>query len=414
MSIPVREAEYKFPTADEMIKWLASFGATANGGVTRLLYSEAWSEAQHALKSVMHQKGLDARFDEVGNLFGRLTGTDEPESVILTGSHIDTVKDGGQFDGAYGIVASLMAMQRLYEQYGPPKRTIDVVSLAEEEGSRFPLTFWGSGWITGRYSLEEAEHIYDADGISLKAAMEAAGFGLKQRSIETKKPKAFVEVHVEQGIVLERKKKSIGVVSHIVGQRRYTVQFKGESNHAGTTPMSMRKDAMRLMAEWVIFLSDEAEAIDESLVATVGKVTAKPNMPNVVAGKVECSLDVRHYDMKILDQFEEKLKEFKKRADRRGMTMSINQWMNVKPVALDQEMMKSAARQAEHLGFSYETLISGAGHDSQVFGEYCPTMLLFVPSRHGISHSPDEWTEPDDLEKGIQMLMGELYALAYV
>lgn len=414
MSIPIREAEYKFKTADEMVKWLASFGATADGGVTRLLYSDAWSEAQHALKSVMQQKGFDARFDEVGNLFGRCLGTEERELAILTGSHIDTVQNGGQFDGAYGIVASLLAVQRLVEQYGPPKRTIDVVSLAEEEGSRFPLTFWGSGWITGRYSLEQAEHIYDADGMSLKSAMEAAGFGAKPRSIEKKKPKAFVEVHVEQGIVLERKKKSIGIVSHIVGQRRYTVEFQGESNHAGTTPMSMRKDAMRLMAEWIMFLSDEAEEMDESLVATVGKVTAKPNMPNVIAGKVECSLDVRHYDAKVLDRFEGKIKEFEKRADRRGITMSIDQWMKVEPVALDQEMMKSAARQAKHLGLSYETLISGAGHDSQVFGDYCPTMLLFVPSQNGISHSPSEWTAPEDLEKGIQMLMGELYTLAYV
>lgn len=414
MTIPVQEADYGFKTANDMLEWLAAFGGTASGGVTRLLYSDTWIQAQQALKKVMQAKGLDVRFDEVGNLFGRRIGVEEPESVILTGSHIDTVKDGGKFDGAYGIVASLIAVQRLYEQYGPPKRTIDIVSLAEEEGSRFPLTFWGSGWITGRYNLDQAEHIYDKDGISLKEAMERAGFGTKPMPIERKKPKAFVEVHVEQGIVLERKKKSIGIVSHIVGQRRYTVHFKGESNHAGTTPMSMRKDAMRLMAEWTVFLLTEAELLDESLVATVGKVTAKPNMPNVIAGEVECSLDARHYDSSVLDRFEKKIEEFETHVKTRGMTMSTQRWMSIEPVKLDQAMMKSAARQAKHLGLSYETLISGAGHDSQVFGGYCPTMLLFVPSRHGISHSPDEWTEPDDLEKGIQMLMGELYTLAYV
>nr|WP_156151416.1 Zn-dependent hydrolase [Domibacillus indicus] len=396
-----------------MLEWLAAFGGSKSGGVTRLLYSDAWLEAQHALKKLMQAKGLDARFDEVGNLFGRRIGIEEPESVILTGSHVDTVIDGGKFDGAYGIVASLLAVERLYEQYGPPKRTIDIVSLAEEEGSRFPLTFWGSGWITGRYNLNQAEHIYDKDGISLKAAMEEAGFGAKLIPVERRKPKAFVEIHVEQGIVLERKKKSIGIVSHIVGQRRYTVHFKGESNHAGTTPMSMRRDAMRLMAEWTVFLSNEAEALDESFVATVGKAAVKPNMPNVIAGEAECSLDARHYDSSVLDRFEQKLMEFETQAKARSVAMKIEKWMSIEPVALDKRLAESAARQAQRLGLSYKTVISGAGHDSQVFGGYCPTMLLFVPSRNGISHSPDEWTAPEDLEKGIQMLMGELYALAY-
>lgn len=414
MSIPVQEANYDFKTADEMLEWLALFGGTAAGGVTRLLYTDAWSEAQHALKHVMQQKGLDVRFDAVGNLFGRRTGVEEPEAIILTGSHIDTVQEGGKFDGAYGIVASFIAVQRLYDQYGAPKRTIDVVSLAEEEGSRFPLTFWGSGFMTGRYSLDQAASIYDQDGVSLKDAMEKAGFGAKPMPVGQNKPKAFVEVHVEQGIVLERKKKSIGIVSHIVGQRRYTVCFKGESNHAGTTPMSMRKDAVRLMAEWVLFISVEAERMDEALVATVGKVCASPNMPNVIAGEVECSLDVRHYHEGMLNRFEEKINEFKERAASSGMGMTIQRWMKIQPVAMDEGMMEMAARQAERLDFSYETVVSGAGHDAQVFGEYCPTMLLFVPSRNGISHSPDEWTEPEELEKGIQLLMSKLYALAYV
>nr|WP_156153419.1 Zn-dependent hydrolase [Domibacillus robiginosus] len=396
-----------------MLEWLAVFGGNEGGGVTRLLYSDTWLEAQHALKGLMQAKGLDVRFDEVGNLFGRRVGVEEPESVILTGSHIDTVINGGKFDGAYGIAASLLAVERLYEQYGPPKRTIDVVSLAEEEGSRFPLTFWGSGWITGLYDLDQAEHIYDQDGISLKDAMEKASFGATSMPSQLKKPKAFVEVHIEQGPILERKKKSIGIVSHIVGQRRYTVQFKGESNHAGTTPMTMRKDAMRLMAEWISFISDEAEAMDSSLVATVGKVSVRPNTSNVIAGETECSLDVRHYNTAVLNQFEEKIKAFEERARHLGMTIIMQRWMNVEPVALDQTMAKSAAEGAGQLGLSYETLVSGAGHDSQVFGNCCPTMLLFVPSRNGISHSPEEWTEPEDLEKGVVLLMKELYKLAY-
>ncbi len=413
MTISLQEADYEFKTADEMLEWLAEFGKTAEGGVTRLLYSKEWIKAQHALKKVMLLKGFDVRFDEVGNLFGRYKGTEKPDSVILTGSHIDTVKDGGKFDGAYGIAASLLAAHRLFKKYGPPKRTIDVVSLAEEEGSRFPLTFWGSGWITGRYSLDEAEHIKDETGISLKEAMNVAGFGAGTNKSLSKKPEAFVEIHVEQGILLEKKKKSIGIVSHIVGQRRYMVQIKGESNHAGTTPMLMRKDAMRLLAEFIVFVSSKTEALDQSLVATIGKVAVKPNMPNVIAGEVECSLDIRHHKTSVLNKLEKELKKFQQQAQKQGLAFQMHQWLNIEPVGLDKQLVQLACEQAEKQKFLYEPLVSGAGHDAQVFGEYCPTMLLFVPSQNGISHSPDEWTKPEDLEKGVKMLTELLYQLAY-
>ncbi|MEK4566197.1 Zn-dependent hydrolase [Alkalihalobacillus sp. FSL R5-0424] len=405
---------YPEQSISDWIKWLASYGKTENGGVTRLLYSESWLEAQLALQKQMIQRGFTVRFDEVGNLYGRYVGTDEPDSIILTGSHIDTVREGGQFDGAYGVLASFLAASELYFEHGPPKRTIDVVSLAEEEGSRFPFTFWGSKWITGQSVLDTADTYIDSDGISLQQAMIDAGFG-KSLSTQTSAEsiQAFIELHIEQGILLEQKQKDVGIVSDIVGQRRYMIQFSGESNHAGTTPMSMRKDAMRLAAEFITYITDQAEQLDSSLVATVGRLVASPNVPNVIAGGVECSLDVRHAQTSVLDQFEAIIHQFREVAKQNEMEMSQDCWLQIEPVQFSDVLVERALSQADELGFSSEKMVSGAGHDAQVFGQTCPTLLLFVPSQKGISHSPEEWTDPEALEKGLQLLKAQLYALAY-
>ena len=398
----------------EWINWLADYGKTEDGGVTRLLYSESWKQAQLSLQQVMIQNSFAVRFDEVGNLFARYAGTAEPGSIILTGSHIDTVQNGGKFDGAYGVLASLIAAHQLYVQHGPPKKTIEVVSLAEEEGSRFPFTFWGSKWITGQSTLAEARELVDSDGISLQQAMVDAGFGEPVPQAEVKESiEAFIELHIEQGILLEKKQKDVGIVSDIVGQRRYTVQFTGESNHAGTTPMSMRKDALRLAAEFITYITDQSEQLDPSLVATIGRLSVSPNMPNVIAGGVECSLDVRHADSELLDQFEDIVDQFMQTAKQKKMEMQLDCWLKIEPVHLSDRHVEIAYKQARALGLSYEKMVSGAGHDAQVFGATCPTTLLFVPSKNGISHSPEEWTDTAALEKGVELLKSQLYALAY-
>ncbi|TSB48309.1 allantoate deiminase [Alkalicoccobacillus porphyridii] len=402
------------PSISHWIEWLATYGQTENGGVTRLLYSESWQRAQEAMKELMLQHGCQVRFDEVGNLFGRYPGREQPKAIILTGSHIDTVIDGGKYDGAYGILASMLAAHLLYLKYGPPKKTIEVVSLAEEEGSRFPFTFWGSKWVTGQVELEEAKALLDSNGFSLEEAMKQAGFGQPTLALKEKeKIEAFLEVHIEQGVMLERKQKEIGIVTDIVGQRRYTLQFQGESNHAGTTPMSMRKDALRLAAAFITHVTEEAERLDESLVATIGKVVVSPNTPNVIAGGVECSLDVRHANVAYLDAFEKIVFDYREIAKKQNMQMDINRWLNIKPVHLSDKHVQLTRQQAEEAGFSYDVMVSGAGHDAQVFGTFCPTSLIFVPSHKGISHSPEEYTHWQELEKGVEILKRQLYTLAY-
>lgn len=398
----------------EWIEWLATFGATQNGGVTRLLYDENWRLAQHSLLQKMNECGLITYFDGVGNLFGRLEGRLSDEKKILTGSHIDTVIDGGKYDGAYGIIASLIAVHYLKQRYGTPKKTIEVVSLCEEEGSRFPLAFWGSGSVTGKYKKDDCEGLYDTRNISFSHAMNSMGLPKDSEQVKREDVDSFIEIHIEQGAVLEKEKKSIGIVSHIVGQRRFTVKVMGESNHAGTTPMPYRKDSIQLAAALITYVINEVTEIDSQLVATVGKIVATPNVPNVIAKDVTFTLDVRHHQEEVLDYYCEKIfSYFKQKSIETGINIEWEQWMDVQAVAMDDTLTELAYKIVQEMDIPNRKMISGAGHDAQMFGTYCPTALLFVPSAGGISHSPKEYTNLEDLKKGIIVLIELLHRVAY-
>ena len=402
-------------TINQFIEWLAGYGRMDEGGVTRLLYSPSWLQAQKALRNKMEEAGLHAYFDSVGNLFGRAMGTVKPQDVILTGSHIDTVVQGGKYDGAYGIAASFLAVERLLERYGPPKCTIEIVSLCEEEGSRFPLTYWGSRNIMGQYDASTIASLKDMEDISFAEAMEEAGFPLSQyRSNKREDIRHFVEVHIEQGQVLENKQMDIGIVSHIVGQQRYTVTFLGECNHAGTTEMEGRKDAMVSAAHAISALTAMAVEKYPALRVTIGKIQAKPNVPNVIAGNVSFTVDFRHHEQAVLDCFGKAMQELLHHiAERHQVEHTTERWTAIEPVPLDEEMQSTVEKMAGARGYSSLSMVSGAGHDAQVFGQHLPTTLVFVPSHKGISHSPLEYTEPHHLENGVQVLMDVLYHLAY-
>ncbi len=400
---------------DEMLEWFASFGQSDSQGVTRLLYSSAWIEAQNAIKEKMEEMNLVPSFDRVGNLFGKLQGTEPNTKTILIGSHIDTVVNGGKYDGAYGIAAGLIAVHRLYQQYGLPKKTIEVVSLCEEEGSRFPFTFWGSKNITGKCTIDDINAITDSDGISFLDAMKSAGFDPSSYAPPIRNDLAcFLELHIEQGKILETTTNSLGMVSHIVGQRRFDIEIIGEPNHAGTTPMHLRKDAMNTAGFLISFINGKAKEIDPQLVATVGKLLATPNVVNVIAGEVKMTLDVRHHEETVLDQYCTELYDYIDRlAAEEGIDISITKWMDAKPIKMDESLTALAKSIATEQKLSFQPMVSGAGHDAQIFAEHCPTSLIFVPSKNGISHSPLEFTKKEDLENGVEILTNLLHRLAY-
>lgn len=400
--------------AEHFLNWLGTFGKQPGGGVTRLLYTREWMQAQHGLSQQMNNWGFDTHYDAVGNLFGRIHGSASPDQTILTGSHIDTVSNGGRYDGAYGIVAGMIAMHYLKEAFGSPKRSLEVVSLCEEEGSRFPITYWGSGHVTGFLTLDQAEGITDHDGIELLDAMKHAGFGNSDLSDVRTDIQTFIELHVEQGSVLEEGGYSIGIVEQIVGQKRYRIEVIGEANHAGTTPMHLRKDALLGANAMIYQLFRLIRQMDAPFVATVGRMELEPNISNVIPSKATFTVDIRHPDTEILNQFcMSMLQTFEQIAEDSQVGMNMNVWLDEPSVHMDPNMVQDIERICNEKGITNRRMPSGAGHDSKLFVPHCPTSLLFVPSHRGVSHSPLEYTSPDELGQGIQVLIQLLYKLGY-
>lgn len=414
----------------KLLEELAAFSAPGPG-VTRLLYTKEWCAAQQYISKTMAGLGLDVRIDRVGNVYGRLAGTadggEAGDKVILTGSHIDTVRCGGKYDGAYGVAAAVTALGYLRERFGPPLRTVEAVSFSEEEGSRFPLAFWGSGHVTGLYNGSEAEQITDPAGVTLRQAMEDCGLlpfepagsgdAISGSSAGDGAPSgiaAYIELHIEQGIVLEEAGLSLGVVEAIVGQRRAELTVRGSANHAGSTPMRLRRDALAGAAEMLAGMEQLAVAAGDPLVATSGRLETFPGTPNVIPGEVCFTVDIRHSEAAALEDFCTRVfAEFAAIAARRGLELQVKETLSTAPAAMDLQLRRSLERICREQGRSWRSMVSGAGHDAQLFAPLCPSAMLFVPSRGGISHAPEEYTSPEELAAGLDILTTLLYELAY-
>lgn len=404
----------QFPTnLNEAIDWLASFGGELDGGVTRTLYSQPWKVAQQALKGWMEEVGLDTNYDSIGNLFGRLPSPNPNAQTILIGSHVDTVKSGGKYDGAYGIIAGIMAINFLKKKYGQPAINLEVVSFCEEEGSRFPVALWGSGMMTGIYSFKDISDIKDSEGISFETAMMAAGFGLSEYRVRND-IQTFIELHIEQGPTLEKVEKSIGIVKAIVGQKRFRITVNGESNHVGTTSMKWRRDALHGAVNMIHDLYESVKGYDEDLVTSVGQLFVEPNVPNVIPNNIQFTVDARHPNESVLSSFCQQFTEmFGTHAKKNDLDIKVEMWHEVQPAHMDctlNEIIKSICTRST---IPFHWMNSGAGHDAQLFTRICPTTIIFVPSQGGISHSPLEYTSTKDLETGLEVLIQLLHQLAY-
>lgn len=399
---------------DETMDWLAGISDAQGPGTTRLLYSPSWIEAQNQLKEKFESLGFICEFDAVGNLFATLEGSEQPEEVIASGSHVDTVAKGGRLDGQLGIMAAYLAMEKLIQKNGQPKKTLQIISMAEEEGSRFPYVFWGSKNIFGLAHKKDVETIKDAEGVGFEEAMRAAGFDYLEGEPKFAKIAAFVELHIEQGNFLEKEGKQVGVVNAIVGQKRYDVVLKGQANHAGTTLMSYRKDTVDCFARIVTQSLDKARAEGNPLVLTFGRVEPKPNTVNVVPGETLFSIDCRHTNQDTLNRFTQELEaDMQAICQEMGIEISIDNWMDESPVPMDETLVETLEAVCRENDLNYQLMHSGAGHDAQIFAPRVPTVMVFVPSIDGISHNPAEHTEAEDIVPGIQALAGTLEKLAY-
>lgn len=406
--------EIKMQEIQATMDWLSSISEEKGPGTTRLLYSKSWLRAQNELKEKFEALGMKCHFDAVGNLYGTLEGTQEPEKTIATGSHVDTVVRGGKLDGQLGIFGGYLAIKTLLENCGKPKKSLQIISMAEEEGSRFPYVFWGSKNIFGLANNDDVLELKDANGINFVEAMRGCGFDFIQQHVPRTDIECFVELHIEQGNFLEEEKYTVGVVNAIAGQKRYNITLKGEANHAGTTLMRFRKDTVECMARIITHSIDKAKAAGDPLVLTFGKVVPKPNTVNVVPGETLFTMDCRHTDAAFLQAFTAELEaDMRSIASQKGIEIEIDNWMNEKPVAMATDLVKVIETVCEEQGMNYKIMHSGAGHDSQIFAPRVPTGMIFVPSIKGISHNVAEDTKLEDLHEGIKALTHTLKKLAY-
>jgi allantoate deiminase len=394
---------------------LAAFGWQPEGGIIRPVYSPAWVQAREQLAEWMHTAGLDVRGDAMGNLFGRLRGARDDSRTILTGSHLDTVKLGGKFDGALGILSALVALQALREQAGQPQRSLEVVALCEEEGSRFPARYWGTRGMLGLIRAEELNTLRDDAGITIAQAMRAAGLSPEryQDAIRTDID-AFIELHIEQGRILYDEKIDIGIVQAITGIQHQAVTVEGQADHAGTTPMHLRRDAFQGAALMAIESTRLIEQEGWPAVVTMGMWDVKPGAVNIVPGKVRFSVDLRHPQEATKQRLAAAIRARGEAiAQERGLTISITITADSPPANMDQALQDLLRRSAQACGATWKWMTSGAGHDSQVMARYLPAAMLFVPSVEGRSHSAAEYTTIEDATRGASVLATALYQLAY-
>lgn len=384
---------------------LYAIGAEPDGGAFRPLYGEAWATAVDRVERWLKDAGLKTRRDAVGNLWGRADGTDKGKSIV-TGSHIDTVRHGGRLDGALGIVAGLTAVEALLREHGKPRRTLEVVAICEEEGSRFSTNFWGSSAITGGI-----DHVPD----DIAAAMRERGLDPQQVASAARDDiDTFVELHIEQGSVLEAAGKPLAVVSAIVGTAHLEVVVSGRADHAGTTPMGMRRDALAGAAAMIQAIESIARSLGAPAVATVGKIRAEPDQINVVPARVVFTIDLRHSELNGRRALEERIRSLCQTiASERTLGFAVRVLQEKPPVPMHPDLRSVLASAAKELGVQASEMVSGAGHDAQVLAARCKVGMLFVPSIGGRSHCPEEATKAEDVALGTTVLMGALQKIAY-
>ncbi|MGZ8782910.1 MAG: allantoate amidohydrolase [Gaiellaceae bacterium] len=386
---------------------LARIGGGADGSVTRVAWSPELFDAYAWVGDRLRELGLAVEVDSAGNLLAKWeAGSGSP---VLVGSHLDTVPSGGRFDGVLGVVAALHAVRLLKEEGFEPTRPLWIVAFMDEEGTRFDAALFGSRAFSGEDVTGFGDRV-DASGTLLREAMSAAGFDI-DRAGEADRVgdvAAYFELHIEQGPVLEAEGIEIGVVTSIVGLRGYRVRLHGQANHAGTTPMGLRRDALAGAARIALELREAARS-REAVTANVGKIAVEPGGANVVPGLADFTIDVRATTPASLAELEELVEEIVVRvAGEEGLQADLQPTFSLEPLELDPALVDVVERAAAAEGATHLRLPSGAGHDAMLIGRGAPAAMIFVPSRGGISHSPQEYSSPAHVELGMRVLAGAL------
>ena len=394
----------------QRIEDLAAIGPYESTGSCRLALTDEDREGRDLVVTWMKDLGLEISIDGIGNVIATRPGNiDGPPT--LTGSHIDTVATGGRYDGNLGVLAGIELIETLIENEIDTQHPVGVGFFTDEEGARFPPDMLGSLVYVGGLSLEEALEIEAIDGAILGEELTRIGYR-GPAPCPAIPPRAFIELHIEQGPLLEDEGKTIGVVTGVQGISWTEYVVKGQSNHAGTTPMHLRHDAGYVAARIATEAREVATRMGGRQVATVGRMNLHPDLVNVVAREARLTVDLRNTDETLLVEAENQITEcINSLEESEGVTIESRSLARFEPVVFDQQVIEIVSETASDLGLSVIHMPSGAGHDAQMLARVCPTGMIFVPSKDGISHNPNEHTDREDLVAGANVLLQSVLAL---
>lgn len=394
---------------------LAEIGSSPDNAecITRLSLSEPELKARAYIISLMEEIGLDVRVDTIGNIIGKLTGEDQTAPSVLVGSHIDTVYHGGRFDGSLGVIGAIEAVRTIIESGVTLTHSIEVVSFTDEEGSRFGTGYIGSKAMAGHLK-EEIFNYKDENGISYREAFIKANLdpdNYKQAIRNPMEIKAYLEMHIEQAKVLEENDLPVGIVTDIQGPVWLDITLNGDADHAGATPMHMRKDASIAMAEIVIAIEKIATSFNG--VGTVGIMKVEPGGVNIIPGKASFSVDLRHADKAVRQKMVDSVYQaIELSCDKRGIGSLVEVKKAVDPASCSNEIVNILEETCEDLNIDTMRLNCGAGHDSLIMSKITKMGMIFVRSKDGISHNPKEWSSSDDCAAGTEVVYHSLLNLA--
>ena len=392
---------------------IGRIGIGDHGSVTRLVFSIKELRSRQVLIHLMRQAGLKIHVDAIGNIFGRLDGADPKAPALLAGSHLDTVIHGGKYDGPVGVIGALEAVRTIRENKITLRAPLEVVCFIGEESSRFGFSTLGSSLVAGEVQPKDLTNAIDAQGTKLADVLSSLGISprnLSRLARDPKSMKAYLELHIEQGPILEAKAKRIGLVTSIAAPSRFKVIFTGQADHSGTTPMEMRKDALVAAAQLIEYVEKICRKFSSMekgrVVGTVGAMKIEPGVINAVPGRAELSIDIRSTSAQAKDEVARLVKQRGAAIARdRGIAIEVLNIRAEEPVPLDKRLLRITRQLCDEKAIDYEIMPSGAGHDAMQMAKITPAGMIFIPSRRGISHNPLEWTDPDDIALGAQLLM---------
>jgi allantoate deiminase len=390
------------------IQSLSEIGRSEVCGSYRIGFSKVERQAKNLVKDWMDQAGMETREDAAGNIFGRLRGRDKSLPAVLSGSHVDTVPNGGHFDGVLGVLTALEVVEAWKESNYVPERPYEVVVFTDEEGSRFNGGFTGSLAMVGEIDIEEQKLKKDINGVPFEQVITNDGLSMNHffnTKRDFKEINMFVEVHIEQGKRLEKEDVPVGIVTGIAGPCWMKITFRGTAGHAGNTPMNDRQDAMAAAGEFAYRVKTLPEKVSSSAVATVGKLHVNPNGVNVIPGEVELYVDIRDIHKHTRDELANLVTAAAKDiSEKNSVSVELEETLRTNPVPIKEVFQEQLAISVEDHGITPVFLPSGAGHDAMIVGRHIPVAMLFVRSKNGISHNPKEWSSLNDCAHGAHVL----------